>query len=276
MHLLLLFSLIGLVGSGVFIGKTFVQKAIEETRDYRRKVETELIKETVERFNQLPSVSCEDFSGTPSEVFSYLSQKYGVPKEIAFLVVAVESGGNVNLYATSCDICKSCGGITSDRWKKHPKVIAYKRWVFQNRSILEPYLSKGGKVINCSMSPDCWCNVGFGLMQVASFNLKNFPPPESPKPYAPEEEHPLSPYNLCNNLSYGFEILGNCWRKHKDKGKAICCYNGINNSEYLERIKRYAEKLGVERSWKAKIVDFFQINLERLKEWWKSLKGERC
>ena len=50
----------------------------------------------------------------------------------------------------------------------------------------------------------------------------------------------------------------------------------MSNSEYLEKIKIYAKVLGVERSWKAKIVDFFQINLERLKEWWRKLKGERC
>lgn len=65
-------------------------------------------------------------------------------------------------------------------------------------------------------------------------------------------------------------------KKYKDLGRAVCCYNGMSNSEYLEKIKIYAKVLGVERSWKAKIVDFFQINLERLKEWWRKLKGERC
>lgn len=266
----------GIIVSGVYIGKNLIASAIEETKNYRKEVESRLIEKAYEKLYEIPSVDCSEFSGTPAEVFSYLSSVYGVPKEIALLVIGVETGGRLNLYATSCDVCKSCGGVTSDRWKENRKVQEWKNWVLQNRNILEPYMSKGSKVIDCSKPPECWCNVGFGVMQIASFNLKNFPPSESPKPYAPEEEPPDSPYNLCTNLSYGFEVLGRCWKKYQDKAKAICCYNGVNNSQYLEKIKNLAEKLGVKRSWKAKIVDFFQINVEKIKEWWNRLRGERC
>jgi len=271
-----------LLGAGV--GASFVVKAvsytkafIEEGRSYRKTVERELIRRTSKEIESLPPLPCGDEVHEPAQIFRLLSYRYGVPPELFLLVIGVESGGKVNLYATSCDVCRSCGGLTSDRWRKNPKVREWIAWVERHRDTLSPYLSKGGKVINCNLPSSCWCNVGFGLTQIASFNLKNFPPPEGPKPYAPEEEHPLSPYSLCTNLEYGFKVLSRCLKKHpEDLGRAICCYNGINNTQYLERIKRYAKKLGVERSWKAKIVDFFDVSVQKIRQLWHRLKGESC
>ena len=266
MFLLIFIGLTGLL-SGFFFFSFFGYSSWKE--DLRE----HLAYRNLERISrQVPYVDCEDFSGTPREVFERLAERFNLPKEALIVLLSAESSGNP--YAVSCDVCKSCGGLTSDRWKSNLSVLSYKSWVLENRSLLDPYMSKGGNYVNCSLPPNCWCNLGFGLMQIAAFNLPYPAPDVSPNPPFYEEEPPESPFNLCTNLYYGFSIYRKCVERTGSYEDALCCYNGTSPRRYLRHLISSSEKLGKEPSLINRIFAFGEEILLSARSWFFSVLGK--
>ncbi|RUM31323.1 MAG: hypothetical protein DSY42_03025 [Aquifex sp.] len=274
--LAMIFGIVGISVGLIQLAKEAIQKVILEAKAWKMETATKLAKKNMYEIDtKVGYVECKDFSGTPSQVISYIANRLGIPEEMIILIIAAESSADP--YAVSCDICRSCGGLTSDRWKTNPKTQEWIGWIIENEWKLSSHMSRGGKNIDCSKPSYCWCNVGFGLTQVASFNL-SFSPSVPPNPPLIEEEPPESPFNVCTNIYEGMKVLKKCIERYGNSAKALCCYNGRNNEWYLEYLKRKAEELGIERKWYVRLFDFTQETWWKIKNFFFSLigKDETC